>query len=70
MKKKIILITVMLALFACLLAISISAATQNYSTFDVVLTDGTQKTFNRCHFRAPFTGLAWLEIMRASVPNS
>ena len=44
MKKKILLTLLLISLFACLLAISISAATQNYSTFDVVLTDGTQKT--------------------------
>ena len=42
--KKVLLVLAMIALFVCIFAISVSAANQHYSTFDVTLTDGTQKT--------------------------
>lgn len=44
MKKKILLFFAILAVMTCLFAISVSAAGQSYSTFEVTLTDGTQKT--------------------------
>lgn len=44
MKKKIFLFLIVLSVLACLLAISVSASSQSYTTFDVTLTDGTQKT--------------------------
>ena len=44
MKKKILLFLVILSALMCVLAISVSASSQSYTTFDVTLTDGTQKT--------------------------
>ncbi len=44
MKKTLFLTLAIMALFVCLLAISVSAAGQSYTTFDVTLTDGTEKT--------------------------
>lgn len=44
MKKKLFIMLLTVALFVCLFAITVSAAKQSYTTFDVVLTDGTQKT--------------------------
>ena len=44
MKRKLILLVAMVVFLVCLFAISVSAQAQSYSTFDVVLTDGTQKT--------------------------
>lgn len=44
MKKRLLITLVMLAIAVCLFAISVSAAKQSYTTFDVVLADGTQKT--------------------------
>ena len=44
MKKKILLALSFVALLVCLFAITVSAANQSYTTFDVTLTDGTTKT--------------------------
>ena len=44
MKKKLLLMIMMIAIAVCLFAISISASPRSYTTFDVVLADGTQKT--------------------------
>ena len=44
MKKRILLVTLLVALFVCVFAISVSASGQSYTTFDVTLADGSQQT--------------------------
>ena len=44
MKKKILLVLAIMSVLVCIFAISVSATPQGYSTFEVTLTDGTQKT--------------------------
>ena len=44
MKKKLLLSLIVAAIFTCLFAIAVSAASQSYTTFDVTLADGTVKT--------------------------
>ena len=44
MKRKILLVLAIMSLMVCVFAISVSATPQGYSTFEVTLTDGTQKT--------------------------
>lgn len=44
MKKRLLITLLMVAVLSCLFAIAVSAAGQHYTTFDVVLSDGTQKT--------------------------
>jgi hypothetical protein len=56
MKKKIFLFLAVLSVLACLLAISVSASSQSYTTFDVTLTDGTQKTAYSAALRSRWTG--------------